>query len=373
MSMPPHRNIAAFVNVDSLAGRHGDDLHAADIVRELGRFGALQAAFAYGDWVHQRRLQKEFDEAAFRLIAVPRSQLAAAGAIDERHASLVDQAFRISLDALEYALSHPRIDTIAIAGASPLYAQVSTRLRGHGLTVIGIGPEDPDCAPWVFSCHRYIHARTMLGKRVAAATFEEGQHRIVRLIATQGADDLSNKGPDLIYQALVEADPSFDPRNYGCADFATWFSKYQHLFAPPADLASDQATSGRQPLEANTKPGASDGVTRAILMRSLVEASLRGFPMPLARFRDVVQTVAPDFDEMAFGFKTFLTCLETFRDLVIVDRETWQVRPNDGVIPLNPPRPRSRQQDNPTPTEERRRPRADATGPEGADPVGAGT
>jgi|GEM_PF-2887629 len=371
MPKTSHRNIAAFVNVDSLVGRHGADLHAADIVRELGRFGQLQAAFAYADWAHQRRLQKEFDDAAFRLITVPRAYIESDGVIDERHATLVDQAFRISLDALEFALSHPRIDTIAIAGASPLYAQVSTRLRAHGMTIIGIGPEGVDCAPWVSSCHRYVHACTMLGKKLAGATFEEGQQRIVRLITSRGVDTLANQTPDAIYALLVEADPAFDPRNYGCADFDTWYSKYVHLLLPsPAD-GSDRRKPMQSSLATPPRPGSADSVTRAILMRALVDASWRGFPMSLARFRDVVETVAPDFDEISFGFLTFIECLAAFPDLVIVDRDSWQVLPNDGVIPCDPPRPRTRSKDRGARSEDRRRPRADSLAPDEDGPTDA--
>jgi hypothetical protein len=361
------RQIAVFVNVDSLAGRHGADLHAADILAELRRFGAVQAAFAYGDWVRQRRLQQEFDAAAFRLIAVPRPPHVAADA-DETDRQLVDQAFRISLDALEFALSHARIDTIAIAGTSPLYAQVSARLRAHGLNIIGIGPDDAACRPWVLACHRFALTTTMLGRRQPTATFEEGHLRLARLVASRPNTRFSADAPEVIHAALVEADPAFDPRNYGCEDFNTWFAKYHHLFERASRAAA--TTDRRSGVEdagapASASPGAGS-VARAILMRALVDASFQGFPVSLARFRDTVQLVAPDFNETAFGFETFLACLEAFPDLVVVDRGAWEVYPNDGVIPLDPPRPGPRKERPITPAEDRRRTRREpeAAGPE---------
>lgn len=360
------RNLAVFVNVDSLAGRHGAELHAADLLAELRRIGAVQAAFAYGDWVRQRRLQQEFDAASFRLIAVPRPAEVRSD-IDESDRLLVDQAFRISLDALEFALSHPRIDTIAIAGTSPLYAQVASRLRAHGLNVIGIGPDDAACRPWIQACHRFVLTSTMLGRRQPTATFEEGHLRLARLAASRPNTRFSADAPEAIHAALVEGDPSFDPRNYGCADFDTWFSKYHHLFAgarreaPPAER---RASPGEGALQPGVASGAGS-VVRAILMRALVDASFQGFPVSLSRFRDTVQLVAPDFSEAAFGFDTFLACLEAFPDLVVIDRGAWQVYPNDGVIPLDPPRPGPRTERLVTPGEERRRARRDPATPAG--------
>lgn len=362
------RHLAVFVNVDSLAGRHGADLHAADLLAELRRFGAVQAAFAYGDWVRQRRLQQEFDAASFRLIAVPRPPNVEADA-DETDRQLVDQAFRISLDALEFALSHPRIDTIAIAGTSPLYAQVAARLRAHGLNVIGIGPDDAACRPWVQACHRFVLTTTMLGQRLPSASFEEGHLRLARLAASRPNTRFSADAPEAIHAALVEADPAFDPRNYGCPDFDTWFSKYSHLF----ERAPRAASAARRPATSDsaTQPGIAPGagsVARAILMRALVDASFHGFPVSLSRFRDTVQLVAPDFNERAFGFETFLACLEAFPDLVIVDRDTWQIYPNDGVIPLDPPRPGARGEKGSIPIEDRRRARREPNEPAGGPP-----
>ena len=134
------------------------------------------------------------------------------------------------------------------------------------------------------------------------------------------------------------ADPAFDPRNYGCADFDTWFSKYRHILEAPvvprrADSLVEADGLTRQ------LSGSVANVARAVLMRALVDASWRGMPMPMARFRDAVQAVAPDFDEKTYGFDSFLACLEAFPDLVVIDRNTWQIHANDGVIPLDPPRP----------------------------------
>ena len=342
MSLAASRHLALFVNVDTLAGRYGADLRAADVSREARRFGPVEAAFAYGDWVRQRRLQQEFDALGFRLVATPRHGVETRLTWDEdtdHQDVFVEQALRISLDALEYALTHPRIDGVVIAGTSPLYGLLARRLRAQGLAVFGIGPDTAACAAWAASTTRYTYAPVMLGHRVAAATFEEGHDRLARLIARLPAGTFAPDALEPAHAALVGADPTFDPRNYGCADFGAWFSNYAHLFRSRAasrrtEFGAPEPMShvgeARQPVES---------VARAVLMRALVDASWRGFPMSIARFRDVVQATAPDFDERTLGFDSFLACLEAFPDLVSIDRGGWEIYPNDGVIAANPKRP----------------------------------
>jgi hypothetical protein len=342
MNLASPRHLALFVNADTLAGRYGADLHAADVVREARRFGPVEAAFAYGDWVRQRRLQQEFDAAGFRLVATPRHGLEARLAWEEEtnhQAGFVEQAMRISLDALEYALTHPRIDGVAIAGTSPLYGLLTRRLRAQGLSVFGIGPDTEACADWASACTRYTYAPAMLGHRVASATFEEGHARLARLIARAPAGTFSGASPEAAHEALVADDPTFDPRNYGCADFGAWFANYSQLFRSRASTRRSEfgapepmshVGDARQPVES---------VARAVLMRALVDASWQGFPMSIARFRDVVQAIAPDFNERALGFDSFLACLEAFPDLVSIDRGAWEIHPNDGVIARDPKRP----------------------------------
>jgi hypothetical protein len=362
------RHLALFVNVDTLAGRYGADLHAADLLREARRFGPVEAPVAYGDWVRQRRLQQEFDDAGFRLVATPRNASEARLAWEDEAAqqvAFVEQAVRISLDALEYALTHPRIDAVAIAGASPLYAILTRRLRAQGLSVFGIGPDTAVCAEWAAACTRFVFAPVMLGHKVAAATFEEGEARLSALIARAPAGTFSAEAPDAALAALAAADPTFDPRNYGCADFGAWYSNYAHLLrARPATRRSEFGAPDlmthlgdpRQPV---------DSVARAVLMRALVDASWQGFPMSIARFRDMVQAAAPDFSERALGFESFLACLEAFPDLVSIDRNAWEVYPNDGVIALDPKRPGTSPDTVTAGRPERRRSRR-ATGETGA-------
>jgi hypothetical protein len=75
---------------------------------------------------------------------------------------------------------------------------------------------------------------------------------------------------------------------------------------------------------------------RGVLLRTVVEAAKRhgGSSMvPLSRLKDTMQGVAPEFDEVALGFKTFTHFLSAFPEVVVVDRATNSARPNAGIVP----------------------------------------
>jgi hypothetical protein len=140
---------------------------------------------------------------------------------------------------------------------------------------------------------------------------------------------------------MRKQDPTFSERNYGASSFTRFLASYEHLLIVGDGGMIRVATDGlaralvREQRAGQKSSDKGDKTARTVLMRTVLEASQRHgvLAVPLSRLKDTMQAVAPDFDELALGYKSFTQFLQAFPDIVVVDRSSNTARPNEGILP----------------------------------------
>jgi hypothetical protein len=141
---------------------------------------------------------------------------------------------------------------------------------------------------------------------------------------------------------MRKADPTFSERNYGAASFTRFLANYDHLLTVGDGGIVEVVTEGLERAIAREQRGNArsedkrEREARAVLLRTVLEAAQRhgNAPIPLSRLKDTMQAVAPDFDELALGYKSFTRFLSHYPDILVVDRAANTARPNDGILAL---------------------------------------
>ena len=324
--------IALFFDVENiLIGIQGDfDVHA--VSRFLGERGEVMILRAYADWGRYRRQQRQFLEEGVQMVFLPTY-----GASDKNR---TDTA--ICVDAMEILYTRPLIDTFCIVSGDSDFGILAQRLRDHGKRVIGMSARNAASPILVKQCHEFVFYETLIGQRVAGYSVEEGEGRLKRALERV----VEEVGPEfrasVLKDRLRKQDPTFSERNYGASSFTRFLANYDHLVTlldggvvrltgePPAAPPVDTPRGPRLPtlgVEQMQK-------ARNTLLRTVLEAAKRhgSHAVPLSRLKDTMQAVAPDFDEVTLGYKTFTQFLLAFPDIVIVDRANNSARPNEGIV-----------------------------------------
>ena len=327
--------IALFFDVENiLIGIQGDfDVHA--VTRFLSERGEVMILKAYADWGRYRRQQRAFLEEGVQMVFLPTY-----GASDKNR---TDTA--ICVDAMEILYTRPRIDTFCIVSGDSDFGILAQRLRDHGKRVIGVSARTAASPILVKQCHEFVYYETLIGLRVAGFSVEEGEGRLKR-----GLERIVEEvGPEfrasVLKDRLRKQDSTFSERNYGAASFTRFLANYDHLVTL-LDGGLVRLTGEGQGLGNTVEKarGAPKPPTltpervanaRAVLLRTVLEAAKRHgkLAVPLSRLKDTMQAVAPDFDEVALGYKTFTQFLMAFPDIVMVDRPSNSARPNEGIVP----------------------------------------
>lgn len=327
--------IALFFDVENiLIGIQGDfDVHA--VTRFLGERGEVMILKAYADWGRYRRQQRQFLEEGVQMVFLPTY-----GASDKNR---TDTA--ICVDAMEILYTRPRIDTFCIVSGDSDFGILAQRLRDHGKRVIGMSARTAASPVLVKQCHEFVFYETLIGQRVAGFSVEEGEGRLKRALERI----VEEVGPEfrasVLKDRLRKQDPTFSERNYGAPSFTRFLANYDHLVSLmdgglvrlAGEGAGGQGGTVEKARGPKLPPMSPEKVAnaRAVLLRTVLEAAKRHgtLAVPLSRLKDTMQAVAPDFDEVALGYKTFTQFLMAFPEIVIVDRASNSARPNAGIVP----------------------------------------
>jgi len=323
--------IALFFDVENiLLGIQGDfDVNA--VTRFLGERGDVMTLRAYADWGRYRRQQRTFLEEGVQMVFLPTY-----GAGDKNR---TDTA--ICVDAMEILFTRPLIETFCIVSGDSDFSILAQRLRDHGKRVIGMSARSAASPILVKQCHEFVFYETLLGQRVAGFSVEEGEERVRRALEKV----VEEVGPEfragVLKDKMRKQDPTFSERNYGASSFTRFLASYEHLLIVGDGGMIRVATDGlaralvREQRAGQKSSDKGDKTARTVLMRTVLEASQRHgvLAVPLSRLKDTMQAVAPDFDELALGYKSFTQFLQAFPDIVVVDRSSNTARPNEGILP----------------------------------------
>ncbi len=320
--------VALFFDVENiLLGLQGD-LDVGAVSRFLGERGEVMILRAYADWGRYRRQQRHFLDEGVQMVFLPTY-----GASDKNR---TDTA--ICVDAMEILYTRPHIDTFCIVSGDSDFGVLAQRLRDHGKRVIGISARSAASPVLIKQCHEFAFYETLVGQRVAGFSVEEGEERVKRAIERVVEEVGHEFRAGLLKDRMRKQDPTFSERNYGASSFTRFLGNYDHLLTvgeggmvrvsprvePPTPTPRGESREREKAIE----------VGRGVLLRTVIEATSRhGAAVSLSRLKDTMQAVAPEFDEMSLGFKSFTSFLLAYPDVVSVDRIANTASPADGLIP----------------------------------------
>lgn len=323
------RGIAVFFDVENILIGIQGDFELPAVTRFLSERGELMILRAYADWGRYRRQQRPFLEEGVQMEFLP--------SYGQSDKDRTDTA--ICVDAMEVLFTRPRVDTFCIVSGDSDFAILAQRLRDHGRRVIGISARSAASPVLIKQCHEFVFYEALVGQRVAGYSTEEGESRLKRALERLIEDGSAGEVPLARLQEWMRRDdPTFSERNYGAPSFTRFLLNYEHLVeVAGGGLVRVIDRTGAHP--SASKAGAVDpevvARARGIILRTALEAAKRhgAQPVPLSRLKDTMSAVAPDFDEIAVGYRSFTDLLAAFPDLVVLEREKHRARPNAGIIP----------------------------------------
>ena len=187
------------------------------VVQRLLQEGSLIVRRAYADWGRFDEQKRQYHEAAFELVDIPRKY----------HSGKSGTDIKLSVDAIEVSFSKHHVDTIAIVSGDPDLRPLVAKLRENGKYVIGIGVEGSASKILVECCDEYIFwQRLTPGSSEAKGAGEIGSDRQEAFsIVVDAVRSLMDENRDRIWGSMIKqkiqrSRPSFSEGTYGYSAFS---------------------------------------------------------------------------------------------------------------------------------------------------------
>ncbi|WPB58562.1 NYN domain-containing protein [Xylophilus sp. GOD-11R] len=192
------------------------------IVELASSFGPVAINRGYCNWQFYGRYRDALLQGAVELI-----QLFPPGASAKNGADI-----KLCLDAVEDIQRFGHIATVIIVGGDSDFMPVAQKIKAAGRALVGIGTRRSTNRHWAKSCHEFRYYENLVEPLAEAARAEpeappaavpaldpaaEMLRRAVHLLAETKGDPWVNKGA--IFHMVKRLDPTFDPREYGHANF----------------------------------------------------------------------------------------------------------------------------------------------------------
>lgn len=220
--------LAVFIDFDNIQigvkttlNREFDVAIVLDALRERGE---VVTKIAYGDW---HRTGGDYSRAMAEH-AVQMVQRTVTPRGDKNGADI-----NLSLDALEMAFTRHHINTFAIVGGDSDFIALVEKLKQYGKRVVVVGGKSFTSAILQRNCHEFIAYEHLLQRQEAART-QRSRKPKPSPVATLAPIDampqirrclevLSDREVTpqlgLIKSTLLQLDPTFSERDYGCTSF----------------------------------------------------------------------------------------------------------------------------------------------------------
>ncbi|MFT7578968.1 MAG: hypothetical protein ACI9MR_000630 [Myxococcota bacterium] len=319
--------VAVFFDVENILLGVQGEFAVQPILSFLADRGEVMVMRGYADWGRYKAQQRQFLEEGVQMVFLP-----SYGVSDKNR---TDTA--ICVDAMETMFTRPHIDTYCIVSGDSDFGVLAQRLRDYGKRIVGISAKNAASRILVKQCHEFVFYETLVGQRVQGYSVEEGETRLTgaldKVVEEHGAEFRAS----VLKDRMRKQDPTFSERNYGASSFTRFLRNYEHLVTvldggkvragKPAEEPQGHVLKGPKLTKAVVTEA------RGILTRSIIEATGKGTPVPLSRLKDTMQTVAPEFDELSLGYKTFTRFLLAFSDVILVDRANNTASAAEGIAP----------------------------------------
>lgn len=234
--------IAVFIDFENLAlwaEREFFDFELTKLIEYLHTRGPAIVKRAYGDWSRFSRYRDDLMNNTIDLIQ-----------IYSVRGSKNRADIRMSIDALEIAMTRPHINTFVIVSGDSDFGPLVVKLREYGRYIIGIGPRSITHHLLVKSCDEFVYLETALGETTVTDDSCVEQE-VARALLSKALLAHGKRGelPILatrLKQTMLLLDPSFNEANFGYTTFKSWLEdtrdlvklviKDLQLFAAPPDF-----------------------------------------------------------------------------------------------------------------------------------------
>lgn len=192
-----------------------------ELFAEVSRYGTASVKRAYGDWTTQNL--KGWKDVLHKLAIQPVQQFSYTVGKNATDSSLI-------IDAMDL-LHSGGLDGFCLVSSDSDFTRLATRIRETGLLVYGFG-EKKTPLPFVAACDKFIYTEILKPQEALAAQ----EHQLIAplepmlraAIEASAREDgwslLSGVG-----SMISKNNPSFDPRNYGCAKLGELVRKQPYL------------------------------------------------------------------------------------------------------------------------------------------------
>ena len=185
------------------------------IVELACAYGPIAINRAYCNWQFFGRYRDALLQGAVELV-----QLFPPGVSAKNGADI-----RLCLDAVEDIGRLGHIGTVLIVGGDSDFMPIAQKIKAAGRTLIGVGSRKSTNRHWARSCHEFRYYENLVPDSASPAAPVDADNpvaemlkRAIGLLAQTQAEPWVNLGA--LWAMVKRLDPTFDPRDHGCASFA---------------------------------------------------------------------------------------------------------------------------------------------------------
>lgn len=211
--------IALLIDFDNvLLGIDDPGFDVELVVNALRERGSIVMGRCYGDWYRHNRHRRKLMEQGLELVETP-----AFGPVIKNSADI-----RIALDGFEIAMTQHHIDTFCLVSGDSDFLPLIKKLQYLGKTVLVICGNRFTSDMLRRNCNEFISYENLLAQSVGAtedATTLDGAfallHRAIAALRERGSEIRSST----VKQMMLQLNPTFSERNFGCAQFRGFLDK----------------------------------------------------------------------------------------------------------------------------------------------------
>lgn len=248
-------------------------VHISTIIEFALSVGPIAINRAFANWVSFNRYKTQLLESAIELI-----QVFPPGANAKNGADI-----KLCLDVMDDMVRFPHICTIIVVGGDSDYMPLSYKVKAAGRTLIGIGSERSTNRHWARSCHEFKFYEALLSPTPT---------------------------PQVICSSPEQAatpDPPAPAKDNQASSTETNCSLSQNDEEELCEL-----------LVMAVSPAARQQAARDLVIKAITRLSqTRGETwIQKARLRPFIQRMDPTFNELSYGFRSFIEMMASMSDVV---------------------------------------------------------
>lgn len=187
-------------------------------------FGPIAVNRAYGNWQFYGRYRDAMLQGAVELV-----QLFPPGASAKNGADI-----KLCLDAAEDIARLQHVGTVMIVGGDSDFMPIAQKIKAAGRTLVGIGAKRSTNKHWAKSCHEFRYYENLITDSPLPEAESHSESITPPPEPLRVATETVRKAIKLLWEAMDEAwidkgrilpmvkrlDPTFDPKEFGFANFA---------------------------------------------------------------------------------------------------------------------------------------------------------